>query len=180
MAIKTLLRFGNETLVTASKPVNSFNTKALEDLVTDLTDTMHKHNGVGIAAPQIGVPLRVTVFGFEANPRYPHAKSVPYTVLINPEIEFLNDETYEDWEGCLSLIGIRGLVTRYKNIRYHGYDLSGNLIEREVSGFHAKLLQHEVDHLNGFLFPSRIKNLKYFGFEDEMMEWRENIGEKLK
>lgn len=179
MAIRTLLRFGNETLVTASKPVVSFNTKMLEDLVNDLTDTMHQFNGVGIAAPQIGVPLRVIVFGFETNPRYPHAKPVPYTVLINPEIECLNNEAYEDWEGCLSLTGIRGLVTRYKNIRYRGYDLSGNLIEREVSGFHAKLLQHEVDHLNGVLFPSRIKNLKYFGFEDEMIEWRKTIGEKL-
>jgi peptide deformylase len=140
---------------------------------------MQKHGGVGIAAPQIGVPLQITVFGFEKSARYPQAEPVPHTVLINPSIEYIGEETNKDWEGCLSLLGIRGLVTRYTKIRYKGYDIHGEMIQREASGFHARLVQHEIDHLQGKLFPFRIEDLRYFGFEEELKELMETMGSKL-
>jgi peptide deformylase len=131
---------------------------------------MIEKNGVGIAAPQIGVYVRVIMFGFEHNDRYPDKDAVPFTILINPSYEPLSDEKEEEWEGCLSIPGLRGLVSRFKKIKYSGYDPQGHFIEREAEGFHARVVQHECDHINGFLYPQRMNNMKHFGFEEEMWE----------
>jgi peptide deformylase len=164
MAVKPVLKMGDPRLLEVSRPVEKFGTAELDQLLRDMWDTMAAMNGVGIAAPQIGASVRVVVFGVTHNPRYPHAEEVPQTVLINPEVEFLSDEQQEDWEGCLCVPGLRGLVPRYRRLRYSGYDQYGKKLEREVNGFHARVVQHEIDHLDGILYPMRIKDMKSFGF----------------
>lgn len=159
---------GNPLLLQRAEPVAEFNTPELDALIADMFDTMAAQNGAGLAAPQIGVSRRVVIFGVQANPRYPQAEAVPTTVLINPEIEILGDETDALWEGCLSVPGMRGLVERYTHLRYSGYDQRGARIEREAHGFHARVVQHECDHLDGILYPRRIKDLRLFGFESEL------------
>jgi peptide deformylase len=170
MSVKPVIKMGNSLLYQVAKPITAFNTPELTQLIKDLFDTMLATGGVGIGAPQIGVSYQVTVFGFEKSLRYPHAESVPQTVLINPTIEPLSSQMEEGWEGCLSVSGLRGLVPRYKHIRYSGYDQFGQFFQREVQDFHARLVQHEYDHLQGTLFPMHIKKLRYFGFEDEISE----------
>jgi len=159
---------GDPRLLAVSQPVLQFGTPELDSLLTDMRDTMRDLNGAGLAAPQIGVGLRVVIFGFEVNPRYPEADPVPLTVLINPALEPLNDEQEEGWEGCLSVPGMRGLVPRYRDLRYTGVDAAGMPIDRTVSDFHARVVQHEVDHLDGILYPLRIRDLTQFGFNDAL------------
>ena len=166
MAIKTVLRMGNPILLQQAEPVAHFNTPELHALIQDMQDTMAHMNGAGIAAPQIGVSLQVVIFGVGTNPRYPDAEQVPYTVLINPVLTPIQDEIEDGWEGCLSVPGMRGIVPRHTRLHYTGFDPFGNSIDRLVSGFHARVVQHECDHLNGILYPMRIKNLKDFGFTD--------------
>ena len=149
-------------------PVERFGTAELRQLVTDMDDTMRALSGAGIAAPQIGVSLRAVIFEVTRNPRYPQAEPVPYTVLLNPVLDLLGDERDEVWEGCLSVPGLRGLVARHTNLRYRGFDLDGRPIDRTVTGFHARVVQHEVDHLDGILYPMRIADMRSFGFEDEL------------
>lgn len=168
MAIRPVLRMGHPVLQQVAAPVEVFGTAALRALVTDMDDTMRDRNGAGIAAPQIGVSLRVVIFEVTHNPRYPQAEPVPYTVLLNPMLEPLGDERDDAWEGCLSVPGLRGVVTRHSRLRYRGFDLEGNTIDREVSGFHARVVQHEVDHLDGILYPMRVTDMRLFGFEDEL------------
>ena len=170
MAIKPVIRLGTKLLSEPSVAIANFSKQQLESLLKDMLDTMIEKDGVGIAAPQIGVYVRVIMFGFEHNDRYPDKDAVPFTVLINPSYEALSDETEEEWEGCLSIPGLRGMVSRFKKIKYSGYDPQGNLIEREAEGFHARVVQHECDHINGFLYPQRMKDMKFFGFEEEMWE----------
>ncbi len=170
MAIQSVIKMGNDILATPSAAVTEFSTAALYDLIQDLQDTRQEKGGVGIAAPQIAYPLRVIIFGFEKNARYPNEKPVPFTVLINPTIEILSEEMIDGWEGCLSVPGLRGVVPRYNKIRYSGFDQEGNAFSRVAEGFHARLVQHELDHINGIIFPQRIKNLQWFGFEDELKE----------
>ncbi len=170
MAIKDVLHMGNPLLLQTAEPVIEFNTAALDELIADMFDTMAAQSGAGLAAPQIGVSQRVVIFGVEANLRYPDAEPVPTTVLINPEIEILTEETDDMWEGCLSVPGMRGLVSRYTHLRYAGYDQQGVRFEREARGFHARVVQHECDHLDGILYPRRIKDMRFFGFEDELMK----------
>ncbi len=174
MAVKKVLRMGDPLLLEVAKPVAEFNTRELNGLVKDLFDTMAKQDGAGLAAPQIGVSQRVVVFGVEANPRYPDEESVPTTVLINPVIDPIGDEIEEGWEGCLSVPGLRGLVSRYRHIRYSGFDQYGATIDREVSGFHARVVQHECDHLDGILYPQRMSNMRAFGFEEELTKAAED------
>jgi peptide deformylase len=159
---------GDPRLLAVSLPVREFGTPALEDLLTDMRDTMQDLNGAGLAAPQIGVGLRVVIFGIEFNPRYPEADPVPFTVLINPTLTPIGDAQDEGWEGCLSVPGMRGLVPRYRELRYTGHDAQGNLIDRTVKDFHARVVQHEVDHLDGILYPRRIRDLTQFGFNDAL------------
>ena len=166
MAIKTVLRMGNPILLQKAEPVAQFNTPELHALIQDMQDTMAHMNGAGIAAPQIGVSLQVVIFGVGSNPRYPDAEQVPYTVLINPVLTPIQDEIEDGWEGCLSVPGMRGIVPRHTRLHYTGFDQLGNPIDRLVSGFHARVVQHECDHLKGILYPMRIKNLKDFGFTD--------------
>lgn len=166
MAVRTVLRMGDPLLLQQASPIAAFNTPELHALITDMQDTMHSMDGAGIAAPQIGVSLQVVIFGVGENPRYPDAEQVPYTVLINPTLSFVDDEMEDGWEGCLSVPSMRGVVPRYKNLRYTGFDQYGNTIDRLVNGFHARVVQHECDHLMGVLYPMRIKNLKDFGFTD--------------
>ncbi len=168
MSVKKVLRMGDPVLLRAAEPVVKFNTRALSGLVNDLLDTMAKQEGAGLAAPQIGVNLQVVVFGLAANPRYPDEESIPMTVLINPRIEPLSDQMEDGWEGCLSVPGLRGLVSRYAHIRYSGFDQFGGKIEREVADFHARVVQHECDHLDGILYPQRMTNMRAFGFEEEL------------
>jgi peptide deformylase len=157
---------GDPILYQVAQPVEEFNTPELQTLLTDMFDTMEALDGAGLAAPQIGVSLRVVIFGVDSNPRYPDAESVPTTVLINPEIKVLDETTEQGWEGCLSVPGLRGLVPRYVKIRYRGMDPYGHRIERTASGFHARVVQHEVDHLDGKLYPMRITDMLSFGYED--------------
>ncbi len=166
MAIKTVLRMGEPLLLQQARPVTEFNTPELHALIEDMQDTMQAMNGAGIAAPQIGVSLQVVIFGVGANPRYPDAELVPYTVLINPTLNFIGDEIEEDWEGCLSVPGMRGVVPRYMRLHYTGFDQFGHNIDRLVSGFHARVVQHECDHLQGILYPMRITDLSQFGYTD--------------
>ena len=170
MAIQEVIKMGHPLLLERAKPVENFNTSALDNLVADMKDTMAALNGAGLAAPQIAVGLRIVIFGVTANPRYPDVEAVPETVLINPEITILDTETEPGWEGCLSVPGMRGLVPRYKSIHYRGYDEKGNLVEREAHNFHARVVQHEVDHLNGILYPQRIEDMRFFGFEDTLFD----------
>jgi len=171
MSVKTIVKMGNAQLATPSLPVEDPTKPRREigQLIEDLLDSMNDNGGVGIAAPQIGHNLRVIVFGFEVNARYPDKDSVPFTVLINPTFKTLSQEMVDGWEGCLSVPGLRGLVPRYQHIEYSGYDLKGQLITRVVDGFHARVLQHEYDHLDGILYPERITDMKCFGFEDELL-----------
>ncbi len=168
MAIREVLKMGDPRLLAVSAPVREFGTPALDDLLSDMRDTMRELNGAGLAAPQIGVGLRIVIFGLEHNPRYPDAAPVPYTVLVNPVLTPVGEEMEEAWEGCLSVPGMRGLVPRYKHIRYTGVDPAGAAIDRTVSDFHARVVQHEVDHLDGILYPRRIEDLTQFGFSDAL------------
>ena len=168
MAIKTVLKMGETRLLEKSSLVEQFDTPELDQLITDMWDTMGAEDGAGLAAPQIGVNLRVVIFGFEDNPRYPDAESIPQTILINPTIVELSDQMEEGWEGCLSVPGMRGLVPRYTEIRYSGFDQKGNPIERVASDFHARVVQHECDHLDGILYPFRIEDMRNFGFRHEL------------
>ncbi|GAB4059368.1 peptide deformylase [Uliginosibacterium sediminicola] len=164
--IRQVLRMGDPRLLQRAEEVREFDTPALHALVDDMFDTMRHEHGVGLAAPQIGVGLRLVIFGFSSNARYPQAPEVPETVLLNPVLEPLSDELEEGWEGCLSVPGMRGLVPRYRALRYSGFDLQGRPIVREASGFHARVVQHECDHLDGILYPRRIRDLTQFGFTD--------------
>jgi peptide deformylase len=164
--IRDVLRMGNPQLLQRSQPVRVFGTPELEELLRDLRDTMQARNGAGLAAPQIGVLLKVVIFGVDRNERYPDAEPVPYTELVNPVLTPLSDEIDEDWEGCLSVPGLRGVVPRYRHLRYEGFDPRGRPIRREVTGFHARVVQHECDHLEGVLYPMRMRDLSRFGYTD--------------
>lgn len=168
MVAKTVLKMGEKSLLEKSEAVEQFDTPELQRLIEDMWDTMAAEDGAGLAAPQIGVNLRVVIFGYEDNPRYPEAPSIPQTILINPSIEALSDQIEDGWEGCLSVPGMRGLVPRYTNIRYSGFDQTGRPFDRVVSGFHARVVQHECDHLDGVLYPFRIEDMRYFGFWQEL------------
>jgi len=168
MTVRTILRMGDPFLLQRANEVEQFATSELQQLVDDMIETMAACDGAGLAAPQIGVDLRVVIFGIEANPRYPDAEEVPQTVLINPVIEPCSDEMDVAWEGCLSVPGMRGAVPRYTEIHYSGKNQFGEMIDRTVSGFHARVVQHECDHLDGILYPQRIKDMRYFGFTDEL------------
>jgi len=164
--IREILRMGDPRLLDRSREVERFGTRELAELLADMRDTMHDADGAGLAAPQIGVPLRVVIFGVEANPRYPDAEAVPYTELVNPVLTPLGDEEEDGWEGCLSVPGFRGVVPRFTRLRYEGFDPQGRPIRREVDGFHARVVQHETDHLDGILYPQRIRDMRKFGFTD--------------
>jgi peptide deformylase len=175
MAVCTVLRMGHPLLQRVAAPVERFGTAELRQLVTDMDDTMRALNGAGIAAPQIGVSVRAVIFEVTRNPRYPQAEPVPYTVLLNPVLDLLGDERDEAWEGCLSVPGLRGMVARHTTLRYRGFDLDGRPIDRTVTGFHARVVQHEVDHLDGILYPMRIADMRSFGFEDELFPDRSAV-----
>ncbi len=168
--IREILRMGDPRLLRVSDPVRDVQLPELATLVHDMFETMHAADGAGLAAPQIGVPLRVVIFGYSdpamRNPRYPDADPVPQTILVNPVIEALTDEEEEGWEGCLSVPGLRGVVPRTAKIRYRGVDLQGRQIDRTADGFHARVVQHEVDHLNGILYPMRVRDFSRFGYTD--------------
>jgi peptide deformylase len=167
MAVREILKMGDPRLLRVAQPVHAFGTPELQALVADLQDTMKAANGAGLAAPQIGVDLQLVIFGSdEANPRYPDAPVVPRTVLLNPIITPLGNEEEEGWEGCLSVPGLRAVVPRWRRIRYTGYDAQGHRIDREAEGFHARVVQHECDHLIGKLYPMRVRDFTRFGFTD--------------
>ena len=167
MTIREILKMGDPRLLRVARPVTDFDTDALHLLVLDMLDTMHAASGAGLAAPQIGVDLQVVIFGTGApNPRYPDAPVVPRTVLVNPVVTPLGDEEEEGWEGCLSVPGLRGVVPRWARVRYTGFDPYGDPIAREASGFHARVVQHEVDHLLGKLYPMRMRDFTRFGFTE--------------
>ena len=176
MAVRPVLRMGDTRLLRVSEPVTALNTPELHSLLIDMQDTMQALNGAGLAAPQIGVALRVVIFGMDFNPRYPHAEPVPQTVLINPVITPIGAEQEDGWEGCLSVPGMRGLVPRFLRLRYQGFDALGNPIDRTVEGFHARVVQHECDHLDGVLYPMRIRDMRDFGFTEELFPGEE-LGE---
>jgi peptide deformylase len=169
MAVRPILRLGDPRLREIAAPVRVFDTPELHQLVRDMVETMDAANGAGLAAVQIGVSQRVVIFGVEHNPRYPSAEPVPFTVLVNPELEALDDERDSGWEGCLSVPGMRGLVPRHTRIRYRGRDVFGGPIDRTVHGFHARVVQHECDHLDGILYPQRIEDMRSFGFTEELL-----------
>jgi peptide deformylase len=177
MAIREVLKMGDPRLLAIAQPVGKFGTPELENLLTDMQDTMRNLNGAGLAAPQIGVGLRVVIFGFERNSRYPDEDAVPYTVLINPRLEPVGALQVEDWEGCLSVPGMRGLVPRFRELRYTGFDAGGAPIDRTVQDFHARVVQHEVDHLDGILYPRRIRDLTQFGFNEALFPGGDLIDE---
>ena len=170
MAVQEVIKMGHPLLLVRAEEVESFDTPELKQLVSDMKETMAARNGAGLAAPQIAVSQRVVIFGVSDNPRYPDADSVPETILINPEISIIGTERDSAWAGCLSIPHMRGLVPRYTSIRYRGYDEKGKLIEREAHGFHARVVQHEVDHLDGVLYPQRIEDMRNFGFEEALFE----------
>ncbi len=170
MAVRPVVRMGDPRLLQVSEPIKEFDTPELHALITDMFDTMHATDGIGIAAPQIGINKRIIIFGLEKNPRDPDGEVVPTTVLINPELTVLGDDMISNWEACLSVPGLRGLVPRYTHLQYKGYDPKGNVIEREVRNFHAVMVQHENDHLDGILYPQRIENIALFGFEEEIRD----------
>jgi peptide deformylase len=175
--IREVLRMGDPRLLEKSRPLEAFGTAPLHELIADMRDTMAHLNGAGLAAPQIGVLLRVVIFGVKRNPRYPDAEEVPDTVLINPVITPLGDEIEEAWEGCLSVPGMRGLVPRFARVRYRGFDESGTEIDRTVEGFHARVVQHECDHLDGILYPMRIRDMAQFGFVDVLFPDQDLVDE---
>lgn len=166
MSVRLVLRMGEPLLLEKAQPVRAFNTPELHALIQDMQDTMNAMDGAGIAAPQIGVSLQVVIFGVGSNPRYPDAEQVPYTVLINPTLTPVGEEIEDGWEGCLSVPGLRGVVPRYIRLHYTGFDQFGEPMDRLVSGFHARVVQHECDHLNGILYPMRITDLNKFGYTD--------------
>jgi peptide deformylase len=168
MAVRPVLKMGHPLLRQVAPPVTDFGTAELHALVRDMDDTMRALNGAGLAAPQIGVSLRVVIFEVLGNPRYPDAGEVPYTVLVNPELIPLGDATDDGWEGCLSVPGLRGLVPRNRRLRYRGWDIHGAPIDRTVEDFHARVVQHEVDHLDGILYPMRLRSLLDLGYEDTL------------
>ena len=169
MAIRDILTMGNPDLLKVSKTVD-FEKDDLTTLIEDMKETMKTNDGAGLAAPQIGVFKRLVIFGFDTNDRYPEADSVPFTVLINPIITPLSDNKENGWEGCLSVPGLRGVVPRYTHIKYEGFDVDGKKFEREVSDFHARVVQHECDHLDGILYPMKIEDYRYFGFHEEIFK----------
>jgi len=164
--IRDILKMGDPRLLQVARPVTRFNTPELRTLIDDMFDTMDHANGAGLAAPQIGVDLQVVIFGFDRNPRYPDAPTVPKTVLINPVLTPLGDEQEEGWEGCLSVPGLRGVVQRFTRLKYTGFDMMGAPIERVAEDFHARVVQHECDHLQGILYPMRVKDFTRFGFTE--------------
>jgi len=164
VTVRTILKMGDPRLLRIAPPVERFATAALRELVADMFETMRWVNGAGLAAPQIGVDLQLVIFGFNRNDRYPDAPPVPETVLLNPVIEPIGDEVEEGWEGCLSVPGLRGVVPRFARVRYRGVDLEGRPLEREAEGFHARVVQHECDHLVGTLYPMRIRDFSRFGY----------------
>ena len=168
MAVREILKMGDPRLLRVAEPVSEFDTPAMRQLIVDMFDTMHDANGAGLAAPQIGVNLQLVIFGFKQNLRYPDAPQVPETVLINPVLTPLADDMEEGFEGCLSVPGLRGSVPRYTRLRYEGVDQHRQPIRREVDGFHARVVQHEVDHLLGILYPARIRDFSKFGFTSVM------------
>jgi peptide deformylase len=168
MAVRDVLKMGDPRLLVPAAPVTAFDTPELHALLADMHDTMRALNGAGLAAPQIGVGLQVVIFEVNGNPRYPEVEPVPFTVLINPVLTPLSDEMDEGWEGCLSVPGMRGLVPRHASLRYQGVDARGQAIDRSVAGFHARVVQHETDHLRGILYPMRIRDLRNFGYTDTL------------
>lgn len=166
MPVRAVLRMGDPLLLQKAAPVERFDTPELHALIRDMHDTMEALDGAGIAAPQIGVSLRVVIFGVGNNPRYPDAEQVPYTVLVNPALTALGCDMEDGWEGCLSVPGLRGVVPRYSRLRYTGFDQYGTPIDRMASGFHARVVQHECDHLDGILYPMRITDLRRFGYTE--------------
>jgi peptide deformylase len=175
--IRAVLRMGDPRLLERARLVAAFDTPELHALLADMRDTMTHLNGAGLAAPQIGVGLRVVIFGVHANPRYPDAEEVPDTVLINPVLEAVGDDLVEGWEGCLSVPGMRGVVARHRRLRYRGFDEKGSPIDRTVADFHARVVQHEVDHLDGILYPMRIRDLTKFGFIEALFPGQD-LGEE--
>jgi len=175
--IREVLKMGDPRLLQPAQPLQRFDAPELHALLTDMRDTMAHLAGAGLAAPQIGVGLQVVIFGVAQNPRYPDAEEVPDTVLINPVLTPLSDELEEDWEGCLSVPGLRGMVPRHTRLRYQGYDEKGNSIDRSVSGFHARVVQHECDHLLGILYPMRIRDFSKFGFIQALFPGEDVIDE---
>lgn len=161
-----ILKMGDPRLLRVAEPIHDFDTAALHQLIADMFETMRAVNGAGLAAPQIGVNLQLVIFGFSQNARYPNAPEVPETVLINPQITPLGDEQEEGWEGCLSVPGLRGMVPRWRRLRYTGFDQFGQVIDREVEGFHARVVQHECDHLQGILYPMRVRDFRQFGYTE--------------
>ena len=168
MAVHEILKMGDPRLLRVAKPVTEFGSPELKALIADMFETMAAANGAGLAAPQIGVDLRLVIFGYTKNVRYPDAPPVPPTVLINPTIEVLDGGRTEGWEGCLSVPGMRGLVPRFTRLRYRGRDEHGEPVDRTVDGFHARVVQHEVDHLDGVLYPMRIRDFTRFGFNEAL------------
>ena len=168
MATREILKMGHPTLLEVAKPVEKFNTSELDSIIEDMIDTMKENDGAGLAAPQIGLGMQLVIFGFDSNERYPEADQVPFTVLINPVITPIGDEEEDGWEGCLSVPGLMGVVPRFKKIRYQGKDQHGNEIDREVDSFHARVVQHECDHLIGKLYPMRIRDFSQFGYLDTL------------
>ncbi|MGH8808900.1 MAG: peptide deformylase [Noviherbaspirillum sp.] len=166
MSVRDILKMGDPRLLRQATPVTRFGTRELDALIEDMFDTMHAANGAGLAAPQIAVDLQVVIFGFKQNPRYPEAPPVPETVLINPVLKPLSNDMEEGWEGCLSVPGLRGMVPRWTRLHYEGFDQHGKPIKRDVDGFHARVVQHECDHLAGILYPMRIKDFSRFGYID--------------
>lgn len=166
---------GDPRLLRRAREVERFDTPELHALIADMIDTMRDYDGVGLAAPQIGVDLRVVIFGFERNPRYPEAESVPFTVLINPVLTPLAEALEEGWEGCLSVPGLRGSVPRWRQLHYAGFDPSGQSVQRTVEGFHARVVQHECDHLDGILYPMRIRDFRNFGFTEVLFPNPEDV-----
>jgi peptide deformylase len=166
MSVREILKMGDPRLLRQAEPITRFGTPDLQDLIEDMFDTMHAANGAGLAAPQIGVNLQLVIFGFKKNIRYPDAPPVPETVLINPVLTPLSDQIADDWEGCLSVPGLRGMVPRWTALHYEGVDQYGNTISRDADGFHARVVQHECDHLAGILYPMRIKDFSRFGYVD--------------
>ena len=175
MTVRTILRMGDPHLLEMALPVRDFSTNALKVLIEDMFDTMEAAGGVGLAAPQIGVGLQVVIFGFERSERYPDAETVPQTILINPLITALSAEEEFDWEGCLSVPGLRGEVPRFSRIRYQGFGLDGRAIDRTAEGFHARVVQHECDHLIGKLYPMRVRDFTRFGFTDVLFPDRKEV-----
>lgn len=175
--IHDILRMGDPRLLQVAKPVERFNTPELHALVEDLFDTMEAAKGAGLAAPQIGVDLQVVIFGFDRNPRYPEAPAVPKTVLINPSLTAVTDEIEDGWEGCLSVPGLRGVVPRFTQLHYSGFDQYGRPIDRIAEGFHARVVQHECDHLQGILYPMRVRDFSRFGFSEVLFPNLESVAD---